>query len=74
MIQKGNATLLQRFQKDYFAADVDRSQCLRHQTLSFARTTLGTWFITNFSYRLDGKNVKVMLEFELFQRRQLGVE
>ena len=36
--------------KDYFAVDIDRSKCLHatHQAQSFARTTLVTWFITNF--------------------------
>ena len=32
MIQKGNETLLQRFPKDYFAADVDRSKCLHESS------------------------------------------
>ena len=46
MIQKGNATLLQLFPKDYFAVDLDRSKCL-HMTSSnsFLCTTS---FITNF--------------------------
>ena len=35
MIQKGNATLLQRLPKGYFAVDVDRSKCL-HATSSNA--------------------------------------
>ena len=69
MIQKGDATLLQHFLKDYFAADVDRSKCLlrRHQTRSSACTMLVTRFITNFahddvSYRNNREIINIMLE------------
>ena len=72
MIQKGNATLLQRFPKDYFASDVDRSKCL-HATSSNAFFCM--YYICNMfyhklshnaiSYRINGKNVNVMLEFKI---------
>ena len=69
MIQIENATLLQRFAKDYFAAYIDRSKC-------FHSTSLNVLFCTNYvgnviyrkfcyggvSYKFDGENVNVMLE------------
>ena len=54
MIQKGNTSLLQRFPKDDFAADADRSKCLQatsSNARSFARTTF------------SGENVNAMLEY-----------
>ena len=69
MIEKGNATLLQRSQKEYFAADVDRSKCL-HATSSnalFCTQYVGNMRYHKFShgdvsYRFNGKNDKVKLE------------
>ena len=73
MIQKGNATLLQRFPKDYFAADIDRSKCL-HATSSNALVC--THYVGNViyhkfapgdvSYGFNGENFNVMLEWCLF--------
>ena len=73
MIQKGNATLLQRFLKDYFAADADRSKCL-HATSShelfrthlFGNVIYHSFSHDNVSYRINGQNVNVMLELEIF--------
>ena len=51
MIQKRNATLLQRFPKAYFAVDVDRSIRLHvtsSNTLFWRQAMMVTWFITNF--------------------------
>ena len=70
MIQKGTATLLQRFSKDYFAADIDRSNCL-HATSSnalFYTHYVGNMIYHKFShddvsYRFNGKNVNAMLEY-----------
>ena len=64
MIQKGNAKLLQRFPKDYFAADVDRSKCL-HSTSSnaiFCMHYVGNVIYQTFShgdvsYRFNGKKL-----------------
>ena len=69
MIQKGNAMLLRRFPKDYFAADVDRSKC-SHATSSkalFCVHYVGNVIYYKFShndvsYRFNGENVNVMLE------------
>ena len=70
MIKKGNATLLQRFPKDYLQRTSTEVNIYmrRHQTRSFVRTTLVTWFITNFHTvtfptGFSEKNVNVMLEF-----------
>ena len=65
MIQpKGNTTLLQRFPKDYFAVDADRSKCL-HSTSSnalFYMHYIGNVIYHKFSHddvscRFTGKNV-----------------
>ena len=72
MIQKGNATLLRCFPKDYFAADVDRRKCL-HTTSSnalFWTQYIGNMIYHKFShgdvsYRFNGKNVNVMLKSPL---------
>ena len=69
MIQKGNATFLQRFPKDYFVSDIDRRKFL-HETSSSAlfRTHYVAKVICHkfsdgdVSYRFNGKNVKVMVE------------
>ena len=74
MIQKGNATLLRRLPKDYFAADVDRSICL-HATSSnaFVRTHyVGNVIYHKFShsdvsYKVNGEKVNVMLEYWFLQ-------
>ena len=70
MIQNGNATLLQRFPKDYFAADVDRSKCLYATSFNalFCMHYVGNVIYHKFahgdvSYRFNGKNIKVMLEY-----------
>ena len=47
MIQSGNATLLQRFSKNYFAVDVEMSKCL-HATSS--NTLFCMHYIGNVSY------------------------
>ena len=70
---KGNATLMQRFPKDYFAVNVDRSKCL-HATTSNA--LFCTHYVGNViyhkislgdvSYRFNGKNVNLMLEFSIY--------
>ena len=72
MIQDGNATLLQRFPKDHFTADVDRSKCL-HATSSnalFCTHYVGNVIYQSFShddvsYRFNGENVNGMLEYEI---------
>ena len=64
--------MLQRFPKDYFAADFDRSKCL-HATSSnvlFCMHCIGNVIYHKFShgdvcYRLNGKNVNVVLELFL---------
>ena len=69
MIQIGNVTLLQSFPKDYFAAEVDRSECL-HVTSSntlFCTHYIGNVFYHKFSYgevsyRFSGRNFNVMLK------------
>ena len=69
MIQKGNTTLLQRFPKDYFAADADRSKYL-HTTSSnalFCMHYVGNVIYHKFShddvsYRFNGKKFNAMLE------------
>ena len=48
MIQSGNATLLQRFANDYFAVDVEMSNCL-HATSS--NTLFCTHYVGNVNYR-----------------------
>ena len=66
MMQKGNTTLLQRFPKDYFAADVDRSKRL-HATSSnelFCMHYVGNVIYHTFShgdvfYRFNGENVRI---------------
>ena len=58
MMQKGNASVLQRFPKDYFSADVDRSKCL-HATSSnmlFCTQHIGIMIYHNF---LHGKIVSM---------------
>ena len=80
MIQKENATLLQRFPQDYFAADVDRSKCL-HATSSnalFCTRYVGSCNVIyhKFShgdvpYRFNEKNVNVMLEKKLMSFVQI---
>ena len=74
MIQKGNATFLQRFPKDDFVSDIDRRKFL-HATSSnalFRTHYVGKMICHKFShgdvsYRFNGKNVNVMLElFYLF--------
>ena len=72
VIRKGNVTLLKRFVKDYFAADVDRSECL-HATSSsalFCKHYVGNVIYHKFShsdvfYRFNWKIVNVMLEYVL---------
>ena len=69
MMQKRSTTLLQRFPKEYFAADSDRSKCL-HATSSnalFFTHYVGNVIFFKFShddisYRFNGKNVNAMLE------------
>ena len=69
MIQKGDATLLQCFPKDYFAADIDRSKCLHAKASNalFCTHYIGNVIYQNFSHsdvsnRFNGKDVNVMLE------------
>ena len=73
MIQNRNATLLQRFPKDYFAADVDRSKCLYATSSNalFCTHYVGNVIYHKFShgdvsYRFSGKNVNVVLECLVF--------
>ena len=83
MIQKGNATLLQRFPKDYFAEDVNGSKCL-NATLSdalFCMHYVGKVIYHKFShsdvsYRFNGKNVNVMLRipYILFEQTMKALE
>ena len=69
MIQKENATLMQHFRKNCFAADVDRSKCL-HATspnAHFCTHYVGDLIFHKFShsdvsYSFNGKNVNVVLE------------
>ena len=70
MKQKGNATLLQRFPKDYFTADIYRSKCLHETSLKvlFCKHYIGNVIYHKFahgdvSYGFSGKNVNIMLEF-----------
>ena len=71
-IQKGNATLLSHFPKDYFAADVDRSKYL-HATSSkalFCTHYVGNVIYHKFSHddvyiRFTGENLNIMLEWNL---------
>ena len=65
-------TLLQRFPEDYFAADVDSSKCLHYTSSNalFWTHYVGRLNVIYYkfshgdiSYRLNGKNVNVMLEF-----------
>ena len=73
MIQKGNATLLQRLPKDYVAADVDRNNCshARSSNALFCTHYVDSVFYhkfshNDFSYRINGENVNVMLEYYFF--------
>ena len=68
MLQKGNATLLQRFPKESFAADVDRSKSLHAMSSNalFACTMLVTLFITNFHTVAFPMWENAMLESSLF--------
>ena len=70
MIQKGNVTLLQRFPKDYFTADVDRSECLYATSSNalFCTHYVGNVIYHKLShgdvcYRFNGKSVTIILEY-----------
>ena len=78
MIQKRNATLLQRFPKHYFAADVDRSKCLHATSANalFCTHYVGNVIYHKFShgdvsYRFRRINVNVMLECLFLESRHL---
>ena len=78
MIQKGNSTLLQRFPKDSFAADVDRGKCLHAISPSalFCTHYVGNVNYHKFShndvsYRVNGKYVNVMLERFVYTKDKL---
>ena len=72
LIQEGNETLLRHFPKDFFAADIDRSKCLHAMSSNalFCTHYIGNMIYHKFShddvsYRFNGENVNVMLEFNI---------
>ena len=74
MIQKGNLP------KDYFAADVDRSKCLLATSSNafFCTHYVGNMIYHKFShddisYRINGENVYVMLEYLFISSQQTNI-
>ena len=72
MIQEGNVSLLQRFLKDFLAADVGGSKCLHAMSSNtlFCTCYIGKAIYHKFSrsdisYRFNGENFNIMLERRL---------
>ena len=70
MIKKGKVTLLQRFPMDLFSTDVN-VYMRRHKSSLFATISLngnyGLFTHSDVSYRFNGENDNVVLEFVISQ-------